>query len=174
MNIRRIIKEELIKEVGGYDAPDIMGQHAGAVMGGLKETIMSLNLALLGFSEMLIDPNINHLEIKEETDELISLISESIMIIDTVLKDFTEDDLILKGKKLINSLSLLERNLRVLNNQKLDFSKKDYLNTMSNKIFEMTKVLQDFIKTFIETDKMFTQRLQGKNRGWYGGDIKLN
>lgn len=168
MNIRRIIREELIKEVGGYDAPDIMGQHAGAVMGGLKETIMSLNLALLGFSKLLIEPDINHLEIKEETEELINLISESIMIISTVLKDFTEDELILKGKKLVKSLELLERNLRTLNNQRLDFSKKDYLNTMSNKIFDMTKVLQDFIETYVETDKMFVQRLKGKNRGWYG------
>ena len=38
MNIRKIIKEELLKEVGGYDDPNIMATHAGHIMGVLSNS----------------------------------------------------------------------------------------------------------------------------------------
>ena len=42
MNIRKIVKEELLKEAGGYDDLSVMGQHAGASMGILTSSYQIL------------------------------------------------------------------------------------------------------------------------------------
>ena len=55
MNLRRIIKEELLKEVGGYDDPKVMGQHAGAIMGMLSGSHSDLSNTLAGLANAVMD-----------------------------------------------------------------------------------------------------------------------
>ncbi len=43
MNIRRIIKEEILKEIAaGYDDPTVMGQHAGQTIGIMSNAYAEL------------------------------------------------------------------------------------------------------------------------------------
>lgn len=173
-NIKKTIKEELLKEAGGYDAPDIMGQHVGHVMSNLRDTLGQLNLGILGFSDMLKSDEINHLDIQEEIKELMNLIEESIMIIELSLKDFTEDELVLKGMSLLKSLNNFLKKIRIMGISRFEVGSKNYINNLVNELVTLSKSIRVFVKMFIETDKMFTQRLQGKNRGWYGGQPNVN
>ena len=55
MNIRRIIKEELLKEAGGYDDLNVMGRHAAHVMGTLSDTYNELSNTLSGLANAVVD-----------------------------------------------------------------------------------------------------------------------
>jgi hypothetical protein len=54
MNIRKIIKEELLKEVGGYDDLRVMAQHAGTTMGALSSSANDLSNLLSGIANQVI------------------------------------------------------------------------------------------------------------------------
>jgi hypothetical protein len=174
MNIRKIIKEELLKEAGGYDSPEIMSQHAGHVMGSLKTTIKDLNFGLMGFIELLSNADVSHLEMNEEIESLNDLILDSKLIVKILIEEFTEDRLVEESKKLIVQLDSLEGRLKFLNNLKFDYTTKQYKQSLAEKILEFSNFLNTYIKTIIETDKIFGKRLSGKNRGWSGDQINVN
>lgn len=174
MNIRRIIKEELLKEAGGYDSPEVMSQHAGHVMGGLKTTIKELNLGLMGFIELLSNPNVSHLEMGEEIEALNDLILDSKLIVKIITEEFTEDKLVQESEILIKELDSLKGRLEYLNNLKFDYTSSQYKKSLAEKILDFSNFLSTYIKTIIETDKIFVKRLGGKNRGWSGEPINLN
>ena len=54
MNIRKIIKEELLKEVGGYDDMSVMGQHVGASMDILSSSYQILMDTLAELANSLV------------------------------------------------------------------------------------------------------------------------
>jgi len=100
MNIRKIIKEELLKEVGGYDDPNVMATHAGHTMGVLADSYNDLSNTLQGLANAIMD--------KAEKEDLVIFLGETskeisflIDVIERVIKDFTEDDLIMKAKSII-------------------------------------------------------------------------
>jgi hypothetical protein len=174
MNIRRIIKEELLKEAGGYDSPEIMAQHAGHVMHNLKTTIKELNLGLMGFVNLLSDPDISHLEMGEEIESLNDLILDTKLIVKIVTEEFTEDKLVEESKNLIKKLDSLEGRIKFLNNLKFDYTSGQYKKSLAEKILDFSNFLSTYIKTIIKTDETFGKRLSGKNRGWSGDQISIN
>lgn len=161
-SIKKTIKEELLKEVGGYDDPNVMAQHANTVMSNLRNTMSELNLALIGFSGILTQSDFSHLKISEETEELINLISESIMVINISLENFTEDDLISKGKNFIKQLTSLSDRVRYLNQMKFDYTSKGYIKELAQTVFDTVTSLRNFTKSFVNTDKMFRQRFDAQ------------
>ena len=58
MNIRKIIKEELFKEVGGYDDPSVMAQHAGKAMGALASSHNDLSNLLSGIANQVMEDDV--------------------------------------------------------------------------------------------------------------------
>ena len=83
MNIRRIIKEELLKEAGGYDDLNIMGLHAGHVMDTLSNTYNDLTNTLQGLANAIVDGSSKTdlagylTEASNEMDTLIDVIKNS-------------------------------------------------------------------------------------------------
>ena len=70
---RNKIKEELLKEVGGYDDPTIMGSHAGATMGMLSGSYSKLMNVITDLANLLVnDDNPGGDKFKASKDKVIS------------------------------------------------------------------------------------------------------
>jgi hypothetical protein len=174
MNIRKIIKEELLKEVGGYDDPNIMGIHASSTLGALTETYSDLTNTLQGLANAIMsgERKENLTQYLMETSQNIDFLIE-IMV--RVIKDFTEDDLILKVKNMVKSLKTFKRKVDVLSN----FS--DAMGDDSE-FMERTKVLlMDLIPSIQEygeqlqlTNNVFKDRFTNMGRGTFGSGFSSN
>ena len=113
MNIRKIIKEELLKEVGGYDDQNTMANHAGHVMNVLSGSYNDLSNTLHGLANAVSDgaSKKDLIGFLVETSKNIDMLTN---IINTIIKDFTEDDLIDKAKMVIKSLNSFRKKINVL------------------------------------------------------------
>ena len=170
----KYIKESRIDEVGGYDAHDIMGQHASTVMVNIKNSVLDLLRETSEFAKFLEQPKKDKNDINEFLGSIIDTIDETIITLDIMLKDFTEDELIAEGRKFINILNKTIVNLKAISGTSIDST----VNVMSHDILHAMEPLsyacRSFINVFSKTDEMFVNRLSGKNRGWYGGELNLN
>lgn len=174
MNIRRIIKEELLKEIGGYDDPNVMATHAGHTMGVLTDSYNDLSNTLQGLANAIMDNASKEdlvLFIKEASKE-ISLLTE---VIERTLKDFTEDDLIMKAKSIIKSLKSFRRKLDVLSN----FSdamggNKDFIERLKDLLMDLIPSIQEYGEQLQITNKLFGDRLSGMGRSSFGSGFSPN
>ena len=166
-SMTKYINESKINEVGGYDSPDIMGRHAGYVMGNIRSSITAFSIALEALARNLTRGDIDKNEILGELDSLLDSLSELTLMLREVLSDFTEDDIILAGDVLRRKLSSFERRVRSLKGMGFDYTKDQLIEEVNKALRLLVPDLNDFIQSIITVDKRFTQRLQGKHRGWY-------
>ena len=110
MNIRKIIKEELIKEVGGYDDQRVMAKHAGTTMGALSTSHNDLTNLLSGLANSIMD-GANKNDISDSLMETSKEINFFIDIINGVISEVMEDDVIVKAKETISSLKVFKRKI---------------------------------------------------------------
>jgi len=174
MNIRRIIKEELLKEVGGYDDPNVMATHAGHTMGVLADSYNDLSSTLQGLANAIMD--------KAEKEDLVIFLGETskeisflVDVIERVLKDFTEDDLIMKAKSIIKSLKSFKRKIDVLSN----FSdamggNEDFIERLKILLMDLIPSIQEYGEQLSITNKMFGDRASGMGRGSFGSGFSPN
>ncbi len=159
MNIRKIIKEELLKEVGGYDDGRIMAQHAGKNMYDLAETHRQLTVVLSVLANAVMDGQ-NKNDIKQYLKEVSEEIDVFIPIIKTAISEVMEDDVILQSKKVISSLKTFKRKIDVLYN----FSdamgdNEQFIERVKLLLMDLIPSTQEYGKQLNLTNRMFGDRL---------------
>ena len=174
MNIRKIIKEELLKEVGGYDDKNIMSIHAGVSMTTLANVYNDLTLVIEGLANAVVDGHSKNefISYLNETSEVIgSLIKE----VETVINEFTEDDLIRDARSMIKKLNTFKRRVDVLSNFS-DAMGNDEVFTEKIKqlLIDLLPSLHKFGEQLQITGHEFKHRLAGHGRSSFGSGFSDN
>jgi hypothetical protein len=174
MNIRKIIKEELLKEVGGYDDSNVMYHHAGKVMYILSSFFNEVTNTIEGLANAIMDGTD-----KEDIVNYLTLVSEDIHnfmeVIKTSIKDFTEDDLISKAKMIIKSLNTFVRKIDVV----INFSdamggQEEFIDKVKTLLMDLVPSIQEYGEQLKITNKMFMDRTSGHSRGAFGSGFSSN
>jgi hypothetical protein len=174
MNIRRIIKEELLKEVGGYDDPNIMGQHASHVMEVLSNSYNDLSNTIQGLANAIMDrvPKSDLVTFLDETSHNIDLL---VNVIKSVTSDFTEDDLVAKAKMIVKSLNSFKRKIGVLINfADAMGNDEEFIERVKDLLIDLVPSLQEYGEQLYITNKMFGDRLSGMGRSQFGSGFSSN
>jgi hypothetical protein len=174
MNIRKIIKEELLKEVGGYDDKNIMSIHAGVSMTTLANVYNDLTLVIEGLANAVANGQSKNdfISYLSETSEVIgSLITE----VETVINEFTEDDLIRDARNMIKKLNTFKRRVDVLSNFS-DAMGNDEVFTEKIKqlLIDLLPSLHKFGEQLQITGHEFKHRLAGHGRSSFGSGFSDN
>lgn len=169
MNIRKIIKEELLKEVGGYDDPNTMASHTTSSINTLSSAYGDLSSILSDISNSIMDGGLSITESKDYLKDIIESVDEVVMIMQVVLKDFTEDDLISDSKNIIKSLNKFNQKLRVLNNMSDSFAKNDmeFTERIKDLLMDMIPAVQNYGKSINSTISTLRGRFSSFSKGDY-------
>ena len=177
MNIRRIIKEELLKEVGGYDDPSVMAQHAGKAMGALASSHNDLSNLLAGIANQVMD-GADKNDISDSLRETSKEINFFIDIIKTVIGEVMEDDVILQAKKAISSLNSFRRRIDVLSNFSDSMGNDEqFIERVKLLLMDLIPTLKEYGDQLMSTNKMFGDRLSNMGSmgsGSFGSGFSSN
>ena len=162
MNIRKIIKEELLKEVGGYDDLTIMGSHAGATMGMLSGSYSKLMNVITDLANLLVDDSPSEDKFKTSKDIMEVLdgaINETIDVTKRALADFTEDDVLMVGKKYIKDLKTFLKRARLISGLVSTYTPKQYNEELKKLLMDVLPKIKEYGDTLIKSNEMFKSRL---------------
>ncbi len=174
MNIRKIIKEELLKEVGGYDDPNIMAQHAGKAMAALASSHNDLSNLLSGIANQVMD-GADKNDISDSLRETSKEINFFIEIIKTAIGEVMEDDVILQAKKAILSLNSFRRKIDVLSNFSDSMGDNEqFIERVKLLLMDLIPTLEEYGKQLMTTNKMFGDRLSNMGRSSFGSGFSPN
>lgn len=166
MNIRKIIKEELLKEVGGYDDLNVMGQHVGSIMSGLAETHSQLTTVISALANAIMDGQDKNsiTQYLKETSEEINIFIDSIKMF---ISDFTEDDVIVKAKEVISSLKTFKRKIDVLSNfSDAMGNHEQFIKRVKLLLIDLIPKLEEYGEQLNVTNKMFLNRTASSGFGF--------
>lgn len=163
MNIRRIIKEELLNEVGGYDDPTIMGTHAGATMGQLSGSYNKLMNVITDLANLLIsedNPGGDKFKASKEIMEVLDgVINETIDVTKKALADFTEDDVLMMGKNYIKDLKTFLKRARLISGLISTYTPKQYTEELKKLLMDVLPKMKEYGDTLIKSSQMFQSRM---------------
>jgi len=166
MDIRKIIKEELLKEVGGYDDPRVMAQHAGTTMNALAGSHNDLSNLLAGIANSVMDgadKNDISDSLRETSKEIVFFID----IIKTAISEVMEDDVILQAKKAISSLRSFKRKIDVLSNFSDSMGNDEqFIERVKLLLMDLIPTLKEYGDQLMVTNKMFGDRLNTFGAGF--------
>jgi len=167
MNIRKIIREELVKEVGGYDSQNIMNMHASTVMSNLSNTYNDLTNVLHGLANAIVD-NYSKSDITTFLNEVSEEINLFISTIKTSIKDFTEDDLINKSKSIIKQLESFKKKIDVIFNFSDSMGgEEEFIDRVKSLLMGLIPYVQEFGEQLQITNTLFSNRASN-HRGSFG------
>jgi len=166
MNIRKIIKEELLKEVGGYDDMSVMGQHAGTSMGTLSSSYQILMDTLSELANSLIkgEGRDKFKMSKNIVDDLSDVTRKVIEDTKNTLKDFTEDDVISQGRGFIKELNKLIKRIRLVSGMVSTYTKEEYEEELKKLLVDFLPKFKEYGDTLLKSSEMFKSRFS-KNMG---------
>lgn len=174
MNIRKIIKEELLKEVGGYDDSNVMAVHAGTTLGKLTSVVNNLSLIVSGLANALVDGTTK----EDVKGYLIDSFEEIEMIKNEIkknIKDFTEDKLIKESKLFLTKLNKFQKKINVLINlSSVMGGEEEYFQRVKDLLVELVPSLQKYGEELQSVTKMFHTRFVGKDRGSFTSGFGFN
>jgi hypothetical protein len=175
MNIRKIIKEELLKEVGGYDDPNIMAIHGGKTIGILSQVYSEMTNTIRGLSQLLMD-NPNKEEVVQALEEVVREIDLFVMTIKQTINDFTEDELIEKAKMVMVEMRRFQNKLRILVNlsDSLVTGDEEFIDRVMDFLMNLMESVREYGEELKLTAQDFSGRFTGRNRGSFGGGFDLN
>tara|TARA_R110002020_G_scaffold138469_7_gene308555 strand:+ start:22739 stop:23248 length:510 start_codon:yes stop_codon:yes gene_type:complete len=165
MNIRKIIKEELLKEVGGYDDQNVMAQHAGATIGTLTGIYRDIMEVISGLANKIMDGNVDKHELGVALEALAKLINNGVRITSDLVEELTEDELISKAKDFIKDLNSFKRKIRLLSNLTSNYTQTEYIEKLKEFIIDAAPKLKKYGDTLMDTTRMFGSRLSGMRGG---------
>lgn len=166
MNIRKIIKEELLKEVGGYDDQNVMSQHVGPIMSGLAETHSQLSVIISSLANAIMDGQDKNsiTQYLKETSEEINIFIDSIK---KYISDFTEDDVIRKAKIVISSLKSFKKKIDVLSSFSDDMGgDEQFIERVKVLLIDLIPKLEEYGNQLRVTNKMFLNRVNSYGSGF--------
>jgi hypothetical protein len=150
-----------INEVGGYDDFNVMSMHAGTSMGILVSGLNDLTLLLVHTAKMIDkNPDIRVNKISSELNDLVFIIDEIKKDMNIVFSDFTEDNILKKGKKLLKAIDTLQENVRRILMLKTDLFEMgpDFADKFVNYIKKIMPIIQEYGDELVKTDEMFSRR----------------
>ena len=174
MKLKKIIREELLKEVGGYDDKNIMSIHAGVTMGSLTEIYNDLTNTLQGLANAIMDGHSkdDFVIYLKETSEEISILTDTIKII---ISEFTEDDLIFKAKNIIKSLNYFKKKIDILSNSSDTIgSDEEFVEKVKMLLMNLIPSLKKYGEQLQITNKVFKDRLKGHTSSSFGSGFSYN
>lgn len=167
MNLKKIIKEELFKEVGGYDSQNVMNLHAGVVMSNLSNAYNGLTNTLEGLANAVLD-GYSKLDIVTFLNEVSEEIDLFISVVKIAIADFTEDDLILKAKDTIKQLESFNKKIDVIFNfSDAMGSGEEFIDRVKMLLMDLIPYVQKFGDQLQITNKLFSTR-SSNHRGSFG------
>jgi len=156
--IRKIIKEELLKEVGGYDDPTIMAQHSGATLRSLIEVLSGMLEAIKRLAQKISKGGLDKFKGRDVLFNLSDIINEGLRLTGLLIKDFTEDDIIFEGKKFIEKMNEFKRKIRLLSNLGSSYTEKDYNEKILELIFKLEPTINSYGNSLNDVNKRFMDR----------------
>lgn len=157
--IKRLV-ENLDEEAAGYDDFDTMFQHGGKSMGILIDTLSDLSNVFKGISNMIYSNNIEYVDLKENLEAAVELISEIIQVMKIVFKDFTERETIKKGEILHRKLESYQEKIRMMINMGEELlSKENLINRLLDLTENVGEYIVDYANELQSSHKRFGSRL---------------
>jgi hypothetical protein len=174
MNIRKIIKEELLKEVGGYDDKNIMSIHASTSMNSLANSFNELTVTVGDLANAVAngDSKIDLIEYLEKAFDINNFL---ITDIQTVINDFTEDDLIESAKNMIKSIKRFNNKIHAITNfSDAMGNDENFTEMVKQLLIELVPPLQEFGDQLQITGHEFKHRLSGHGKSSFGSGFSNN
>jgi hypothetical protein len=115
---------------------------------------------------MLNSENIEYVDIKENLEAAIDLITEINRVMKIVFKDFTDKKVIMKGEIMHRKLESYQEKIRTM--VKLGeetFSKKNLMDRLASLTENVLFYLQEYAESLLEADKTFRRRLNRNTNG---------
>ena len=163
-SIKNIIKEELLKEVGGYDDIMIMAKHSGMIMTGLIKVFSDIMEVIKILNEKVATGKFDKFSGQKLLSILSNGIDEGIRITVMLIKDFTEDDIILEGQNFIKNMNEFKRKIRLLSGLASGFTQSEYENKITELILGLEPAIRAYADALKETNTMFMNRFNPKYR----------
>ncbi len=164
MNIKKIIKEELMKEVGGYDDSTVMASHGGNSLGKLTSVVNELSMMMIGLSTSLNTSNKE--DIREFLIEIFGDINDLKQMIKQSISEFTEDELLVNGELILNEISKFQRRSDILIKMFDSMGDdRDIKENVRKMVREFLPKLNNFGEVVNSVNKMFYSRLSGRDKG---------
>lgn len=156
----KILMKRITEEAAGYDDFDVMAQHGGKSMGVLIDTLTDLSNVLRGIVNMTNSNNIKYIDLKENLEAAIDLISEIIQVMKIVFKDFTERKTIRKGEILHRKLESYQEKIRTMINMGEELlSKENLIYRLSELTENVSEYTVDYANELQSSHKRFSKRL---------------
>jgi uncharacterized phage infection (PIP) family protein YhgE len=162
----QMLMKRITEEAAGYDDYSVMAQHGGKSMGVLIDTLSDLSNVLRGIVNITNSSNIEYIDLKENLETAIELISEITQIMKIVFKDFTERKTIRKGEILHRKLESYQEKIRTMINMGEELlSKESLIYRLSELTENVSKYAADYATELESSHKRFSKRLNiGKPR----------
>lgn len=162
---QRLMKR-ITEEAAGYDDFEVMAQHGGKSMGVLIDTLSDLSNVLEGIVNMTKSTNIEYVDLRENLNIAIELISEITQVMNIVFKDFTERKTIRKGEILHRKLESYQEKIRMMINMGEELiSKENLINKLTDLTENLGQYTIDYANELQSSHKRFSKRLNiGKPR----------
>lgn len=160
---------KIIKEVrGGYDDYEVMSSHAGSSMKTMIYSLSDLTASLLNMIQSItfLDDPIGSEGFFDSANEFISLVDDYKDVNKIVYRDFSEDEVINAGRRLLKKLGTFQENLRRIQTFGREFfqSNDDFKEKFKNYAIDVFQSIQDYDQALDKTFNMFAGRLSGKGR----------
>ena len=156
----QVLMKRITEEAAGYDDYGVMAQHGGTSMGVLIDTLSDLSNVLRGIVNMTNSNNIEYIDLKENLETAIDLISEITQVMKIVFKDFTERKTIRKGEILHRKLESYQEKIRTMINMGEELlSKENLIHRLSELTENVSGYIVDYAMELKNTDKTLRGRL---------------
>lgn len=160
---------KIIKEItAGYDDYEVMGAHAGTSMGIMTRLMAEFSENLINLFKS-VESEENPFDSKEffnEINQFMALAEEFKNTNKIVYKDFSEKELVRKGKILLKKIDTLQENLSLIKTFGKDFfkSNEDFKEKFKNYILNILESITEYSDELTNTNRKFTDIFIRKNR----------
>jgi hypothetical protein len=161
--VKRLVNN-LEEQASGYDDFHVMFMHGGKSMGILINTMNDLSKVFRGITRMLTSENIEYVDLKENLELAIDLITEIIGVMKIVFKDFTDKKVIMKGDIMHRKLESYQEKIRTM--VKLGeeiFNKQSIMDRLADLTQNVLSYLQEYAESLLNADQTFRERLDKRN-----------
>lgn len=155
----------------GYDSPTVLAQHAGNLMGKIRNMFNNLTAVVedleIGLEE----------ESKSEIVELLAELSDGIqmlgVLLNNLLSEIPEKKLEDSTKYFIKALNKFEVRVRTLITSATSYSDNDFKKELENFLTKLTSSMLEYGEVIMSVDKRLYKMIKGKDRGDYGSGYEF-